>query len=191
MTRRKFVALDRDGTIIIERQYLSAPEQVELLPGAGAGLRAMREAGLGLVVVTNQSAVGRGYFDLARLEAIHDRLRELLAAEGVELAGIYLCPHTPEEGCRCRKPLPTLLEQAARELGFDCRECFVIGDKPSDIEMGRAAGATTLLVRTGYGAEHETAGTVAPDHVADDLLQAAAIVERWSAGTDDKGRGQQ
>ena len=78
LRKRRFVALDRDGTIIVERQYLSSPDQVELLPGAGAGLRAMREMGLGLVMVTNQSAVGRGYFDMARLEEIHGRLRELL-----------------------------------------------------------------------------------------------------------------
>ena len=92
------------------------------------------------------------------MEEIHDRLRGLLAAEGVTIDGIYVCPHVPEDQCRCRKPLPTLLEQAARELGFEPRDCFAIGDKPSDIEMGRAVGATTVLVRTGYGAEHEAAG---------------------------------
>ena len=185
MTRRRFVALDRDGTIIVERQYLSAPEQVELLPGAGAGLRAMRNLGLGLVIVTNQSAIGRGYFDMARLAEIHDRLRELLAGEGVTIDGIYVCPHTPADGCRCRKPLPTLLEQAARELGAEAGDAFVIGDKPCDIEMGQAAGATTLLVRTGYGAAHEAGGVVIPDYYADDLLQAAAVVRRWFAGIDD------
>ena len=174
IAHRRFVALDRDGTIIAERQYLSSPNEVELLPGAGAGLRAMREQGLGLIIVTNQSAVGRGYFDMARLEEIHDRLRGLLAAEGVTLDGIYVCPHAPEEQCRCRKPLPALLEQAARELGFEPRDCVAIGDKPSDMEMGRAVGATTVLVRTGYGAEHEAAGRVSADYVVDDLVEAAA-----------------
>ncbi len=106
IAHRRFVALDRDGTIIAERQYLSSPNEVELLPGAGAGLRAMREQGLGLIIVTNQSAVGRGYFDMARLEEIHDRLRGLLAAEGVTLDGIYVCPHAPRNNVaaasRCR-----------------------------------------------------------------------------------------
>ena len=176
MARRRFVALDRDGTIIVERGYLSAPEQVELLPGAAQGLGTMRTLGLGLVIVTNQSAVGRGYFDRGRLEEIHARLRELLAAEGVTMDGIYVCPHTPEDGCRCRKPLPGLLEQAARDLGFEARKGFVIGDKPCDIEMGQAVGATTLLVRTGYGAEHAAAGTVAADYVVNDLVEAAAIL---------------
>jgi len=178
---RRFVALDRDGTIIVERDYLSSPEQVELLPGAGAGLRAMRDLGLGLLIVTNQSAVGRGYFDLARLEEIHGRLRELLVAEGVELAGIYICPHTPEMACACRKPLPGLLLQASRELGFDPARALVIGDKPCDIALGQAVGAATILVRTGYGAEHETARSATPDHVADNLAAAAEFVQRWMA----------
>jgi D-glycero-D-manno-heptose 1,7-bisphosphate phosphatase len=186
MTRRRFVALDRDGTIIVERQYLSSPGQIELLPGAGAGLRAMRELGLGLLIVTNQSAVGRRYFDMDRLEEIHDRLRELLAAEGVELEGIYVCPHTPEDGCDCRKPLPGLLLQASRELGFDPAHALVIGDKPCDIELGQVVGATTILVRTGYGAEHEAARTVRPDHVANDLVEAAEFVQRrMAAGVSD------
>ncbi|MGO9110274.1 MAG: D-glycero-alpha-D-manno-heptose-1,7-bisphosphate 7-phosphatase [Thermoguttaceae bacterium] len=179
MARKKFVALDRDGTIIVERGYLLDPEQVELLPGAAEGMRAMCALGLTLVVVTNQSAVGRGYIDRVRLEEIHARLSELLAAEGVTIDGIYVCPHAPEDGCRCRKPLPTLLEQAARELGFDCRNCLVIGDKPCDIEMGRAAGAKTLLVRTGYGAENEATRAAMPDYFADDLFQAARLVQRW------------
>ncbi len=182
MTPARFVVLDRDGTIIVERQYLSAPEQVELLPGAGTGLRAMRDLGLGLVIVTNQSAVGRGYFDIARLDEIHGRLRELLAAEGVEIDGIYICPHTPEDGCGCRKPLPGLLLRASQELGFDPARAFVIGDKPCDIELGQAVGATTILVRTGYGAGHETARTVTPDYVADNLLNAAEFLQRSLAG---------
>ena len=178
MSQRRFVVLDRDGTINADRHYLSAPDQVELLPEAAAGLRAMRAMGLGLVVVTNQSAVGRGYFDLARLEEIHNRLRELLAADEVELDGIYVCPHLPDDGCDCRKPLPGLLWRAAAELAFDPRACFVIGDKPCDIELGKSVAATTLLVRSGYGAENEAAGTVAADYVVDDLLAAARLIER-------------
>jgi len=187
MTQRRFVVLDRDGTIIVERGYLSSPDQVELLPGAVAGLRAMGEMGLGLVVVTNQSAVGRGFFDMPRLEKIHGRLRELLAADGVELDGIYVCPHTPKDGCNCRKPLPGLLFQASRELEFDPARALVIGDKPCDIELGRGCGATTVLVCTGYGAEHKTARTVMPDYFADDLMEVAEIIPRWlAAGTSSK-----
>ena len=175
---KPFVALDRDGTIVVDCQYLSSPDQVCLLPNAAAGLRAIRAMGLGLVIVTNQSAVGRGFFDMACVEQVHARLRELLRAEDVELDGIYTCPHTPDNGCDCRKPRPGLLLRASRELGFDPANSFVIGDKPCDIDLGNGVGATTILVRTGYGAEHEAAGTTSPHFVADDLLDAAEYIRR-------------
>ena len=178
MSTRRFVALDRDGTLIVQRHYLSDPEQVELLPGVGAGLRALRAMGLGLAVVSNQSAIGRGYFDQQRLAEIHRRMNALLAAEDVLLDRIYVCPHTPDDRCACRKPEPGLLEQAAAELGFDARSSFVIGDKPCDVELGRRCGATTFLVRTGYGAEYAASGTVAADYVVDDLPGAAETIGR-------------
>ena len=176
--KRRFVVLDRDGTINVEGDYISSPDQVELLPRTAAGLRAIRDMGLGLIVITNQSAIGRGYFDRARLEEIHARLRELLAREAVELDGIYACPHTAEDGCTCRKPQPGLLQRAAAELGFRPQECFVVGDKPSDVELGKSVGAATILVRTGYGAGNEAARLCTPDFVADDLLEAAALIGR-------------
>jgi D-sedoheptulose 7-phosphate isomerase len=184
---RRFVVLDRDGTLIVERHYLADPALVELYPGTAAGLRHLRELGLGLLVITNQSAIGRGMLDEARLEAIHGRLRELLAREGVRLDGIYHCPHVPEAGCACRKPLPGLLDRAARDLGFDPRAAFVIGDKRCDLDLGRAVGATALLVRTGYGAEtaRELAGDTgdaAPNPIVDDLREAARVIERLLAG---------
>jgi D-glycero-D-manno-heptose 1,7-bisphosphate phosphatase len=178
---RRVVALDRDGTIIVERHYLSDPSLVELLPGAAAGMRRMRALGLGLIVVTNQSGVGRAYFDEAQLSRIHDRLLALLAAEGVQLDGVYYCPHVPDDACLCRKPEPGLLERAAQELGFDLRASFVIGDNTTDIELGRRVGARTLLVRTGYGAELEARGMVSADHVVDGLCEAAEVIERLLA----------
>ncbi len=181
MTRRRFVVLDRDGTIIVERQYLSDPCQVELIPGAASGLRQLNEMGVGLIVITNQSAVGRGFFDKARLDLIHQRLRELLEAEGVYLDGIYLCPHTPEDNCQCRKPRPGLLKLAAQELNFDSQACFVIGDKVCDIELGRSVGATTFLVRTGYGAQVAANAVVTPDYVVDGVEEAAHIIQHLLA----------
>jgi D-glycero-D-manno-heptose 1,7-bisphosphate phosphatase len=173
---QRSILLDRDGTILVERGYLSEPAGVELLPHAAAGLRRLRELGFSLVVVTNQSAVGRGHFDVARLAEIHQRMTELLDAKGVKLDGIYFCPHRPEDHCACRKPRPGLVVEAAAALGFDPRRSFLIGDKPCDIELGQAVGATTMLVRTGYGAEVEARGAARPDLVADDLLAAAEMI---------------
>lgn len=181
---RRFVLLDRDGTINFEKHYLSDPRQLSLLPGAAAGLRAMREMGLGLVVVTNQSGIARGYFDSARLEKIHDRLHELLGAAGVELDGIFFCPHGPDDGCPCRKPRPGMAHAAAREFGFRTDEAFMIGDKDCDIQVGRNIGATTFLVRTGYGADTASkppkgpADACRPDHFVANLSAAATIIRR-------------
>jgi D-glycero-D-manno-heptose 1,7-bisphosphate phosphatase len=175
---RRFVVMDRDGTINVEGEYISSPDQVELLPHASEGLRLMHDLGLGMVVITNQSGVGRGYYGMAQVDAVHERLKELLAADRVELDGTYVCPHVAGDGCNCRKPRTGLLQQAARELGFSPRECFVIGDKPTDVELGKAVDATTVLVRTGYGTATEAGRTVSPDFIADDLLEAAEMIGR-------------
>lgn len=178
MTPRRFVLLDRDGTITVERNYLSDPGQVELLPKVGAGLRRMAQSGLGLIVVTNQSGIARGYFDEQRLAEIHARMNQLLDAEGVRLDAIYVCPHSPEDKCECRKPKPGMVERAAAEFGFDPRQSFIIGDKPCDIDLGHAVGAKALLVRTGYGAEIEATGQSTAHEVVDDLVAAAARIEQ-------------
>jgi len=171
---KRFVLIDRDGTINVEKHYLSDPDQLELYPGIGPALKRLQDAGFGLAVITNQSGVARGYFDLARLEQIHDRLRALLAAEGVTVDGIYICPHGPDDDCTCRKPLPGMVDQAVAEHGFDPAQAFMIGDKEVDVELGHAVGATTFLVRTGHGAKHVD-GTKA-EYVVDDLAQAAGII---------------
>jgi D-glycero-D-manno-heptose 1,7-bisphosphate phosphatase len=180
---RRFVLLDRDGTINVERNYLDTAEGVELLPGAVEGLRALRALGLGLVVITNQSGLGRGLFSLGTLQAIHARLEALLEEAGVRLDGIYWCPHVPDDGCRCRKPRPGLVHRAARDLGFDPARAFVIGDKRADIELGRGIGATTILVTTGYGAAERLDPAVQPDAVAADLPGAAEEIRRRILGS--------
>jgi D-glycero-D-manno-heptose 1,7-bisphosphate phosphatase len=174
---KRFVILDRDGTVIVERHYLSDPAQVELLPNAVEGLRHIRELGFGLVLVTNQSGIGRGYFNEAQLTQIHDRLRAALKAEGLTLDGIYYCPHTPDDDCFCRKPRTGLIERAAKDLLFDPASSVVIGDKASDIMLGQRASATTILVRTGYGAQESIELETPPDYTAEDLLSAAKFLE--------------
>jgi D-glycero-D-manno-heptose 1,7-bisphosphate phosphatase len=172
----RVVLLDRDGTINVERHYLSEPDDVALLPGVADGLRQLRDLGLQLVVVTNQSAIARGYFDTTRLAAIHTRLQDLLAQSDVHLGGIYICPHRPEDGCPCRKPEPGLVMQAMAELHFDPRSAFIVGDKGSDIALGHRVGATTFLVTTGYGQEALADPTVHPDFVVDSLAEAAEVI---------------
>ena len=174
----KAIFLDRDGTIIVEEFYISDPAKVKLLPNAAEGLKRMSALGLGLIVVSNQSGVGRGYFDDACVARINDRMNELLAEHGVKLDGIYYCPHAPEKNCECRKPMPGLIHKAAAVHGFKAQETYVIGDKVCDLELGHAVGAETILVQTGYGAElGDSQRKLARYNVAD-LLAAAGVIEQ-------------
>ena len=174
--RRRFVVLDRDGTLIHQKDYLSSPDQVELTPRAAEALVYLQKMGLGVVMVTNQSGIGRGFFDIARVEEIHARMLDLLAQESANVDAIYVCPHIPDENCACRKPQPGLLLRAAAEFGFVPAETFMIGDKECDIEAGRRCGATTFLVRTGYGRQHLMNGWAKPDFVVNDLMEAAKCI---------------
>lgn len=173
---RPAVLMDRDGTLIEERHYLHDPEEVALVEGAGPALRSLAAKGYALVVVTNQSGVARGFFDVAQVMEVHRRLEELLRAEEVRLDGLYLCPHHPDHDgpCACRKPAPGMGEQAARELGLDLARSWVIGDKASDVDFGRALGARSVLVLTGHGEEARAAVDAAVP-VVRDLPEAA----RW------------
>ncbi|HEX8674364.1 MAG TPA: HAD family hydrolase [Longimicrobium sp.] len=172
----RLVMLDRDGTINVERHYLSDPAELELLPGAAEGIRSLRQAGLRVAVVTNQSGLARGYFDAATLGRIHARLRLLLEEQGASLDGIFVCPHHPDDACRCRKPGPGLAEQAAAACNAELPRSFVVGDKACDVELGSGVGATTILVRTGYGDGVHREGSVRADYVAGDLAEAAEII---------------
>ncbi|MEW6060182.1 MAG: HAD-IIIA family hydrolase, partial [Actinomycetota bacterium] len=147
------------------------------IPGAIEALRELRSLGLGLLVVTNQSPVGRGWITEDQLEAIHDRLRAMLRDGGVELDGIYVCPHRPEDGCDCRKPKPGLALRASEAHGFDPAEAFVVGDHMRDVEMGRRIGARSILLRTGHGREELERGADAfADHIVADLHEGAGII---------------
>lgn len=174
---RRFVLLDRDGTINEEVHHLSDPDQLALVPGSLEALRGLRALGLGLVVLTNQANVGRRLLAEERLAEIHDRLASMLAGGGVELDAIYVCPHAPEDGCECRKPKPGMALAAAADHGFDTREAFVVGDHAADMGLGRAIGATTIFVLTGHGEEEAASGaTEQADHVVADLREAAGVI---------------
>ncbi|OGV69148.1 MAG: hypothetical protein A3K19_15510 [Lentisphaerae bacterium RIFOXYB12_FULL_65_16] len=143
---RKAVFLDRDGTIVSDRAYLADVAGVELMPGVGTALRALARRGFLLVLITNQSGIGRGYFTSATVAAQHRRLDELLGGFGVKLDGVEVCPHLPAEDCDCRKPRPGMLVRAAERLGVDLARSFMVGDKVSDVEAGRAVGCATVRI---------------------------------------------
>lgn len=158
MGTRKAVFLDRDGTINVEVEYLSRVEEFQFIPGVPWALKRLKDAGYLLVVVTNQSGIGRGYYDEAALQALHDHMHRELAAFGAAVDACYFCPHHPKHAsgdylkeCDCRKPLPGMLLQAAGELDIDLAASFMIGDKLADVQAGLSAGCTPLLVLTGYG----------------------------------------
>jgi len=176
--KKRFVLLDRDGTIIKDKHYLSDPDLVELLPGALQGLKMMQASGFGLAVLTNQSGIGRGYFDESSVLACNERLQDILQAEGVMIQGFFYCPHTPEDGCDCRKPAPGLMRQAAKSLGFDPRDAVMIGDKEADIGVGRHSGAVSILVRTGKGVSHEDRCRGLADYIVNDLVEAGERVQK-------------
>lgn len=152
----RLVILDRDGVINEERvDYVRSLEQWRPLPGSLEAIARLCHAGLAVAVATNQSGVGRGLMSARALEAIHARMRTAVRAAGGELAGVFHCPHAPEENCRCRKPLPGLLKQIENAVGLPVAGEYMVGDSMRDLEAAVAAGARPVLVRTGFGAATE------------------------------------
>jgi len=188
---RPAVFLDRDGTLIEERGYLSKLEDIALFADTPAALRRLRDAGFALVVVTNQAGIARGYFDEAFVQKAHRYLGEMLAAEGIVIDGYYYCPHHPDglvpeysRVCRCRKPAPGMVEHAARDLDLDVDRSFVVGDKWLDVELATNAGARGILVRTGYGAGDEQRPELSKAiAIVDTILDAANEIVRQAAHT--------
>jgi D,D-heptose 1,7-bisphosphate phosphatase len=163
---RAAVFLDRDGTIIEDEGYLADASRVRLLPGAIDALRMFRDRGLALVIVSNQSGIPRGLITPAQHAEVAARVAAVLAEAGVPVDGAYYCPHLPEAGCTCRKPLPGMLVDAARELDLDLGRSLMVGDKMSDVAAGRAAGCTTALL--GNAKDAGTAPDAQPHHRAAD-----------------------
>jgi D-glycero-D-manno-heptose 1,7-bisphosphate phosphatase len=170
------VFLDRDGTLIEEREYLSDPDRVALFAGAAEALLSLQRAGFKLFIVSNQSGVGRGFFTMQDVERVNDRMIRCFAEKGVRFDKIYISPEAPGQPSRGRKPSPQFLLDARDEFGLDLPSSYVIGDKLSDLESGWNAGVRKcILVRTGYGrqVEQEHPEKLAQAVVADDLTAAA------------------
>jgi D-glycero-D-manno-heptose 1,7-bisphosphate phosphatase len=147
------VFLDRDGTLIIEKEYLSDPAQVVLEAGVIDGLSQLQHAGHPLIVVSNQSGIGRGFFTERDARLVNERLASLLHQDGIDILAWYVCPHAPDTICDCRKPAPGMALAAAREWGLALAGSYVVGDKKSDLELADAIGGTGILVTTGHGQE--------------------------------------
>lgn len=179
MTRAppRAVFLDRDGTLIEERVYLSDPEQVVLLPGVVSALSDLREAGFKLVVVTNQSGIAQGLYSETEFRTVSNRLDNLLAEAGSPVDATMYCPHHPDFGpaCECRKPATGMYHQAASELGLDLADSYYVGDKVADVTPARELGGIGVLVRTGYG-EEEAPRVPAGTAVVEDLVGVARLI---------------
>lgn len=178
MAKSAAVFFDRDGTINEEVGYLDSLEKLHVFPEAFEAVRLINQAGMKTVVITNQSGIGRGYFDEAFVGRVHEEIRHLFLKEGAVIDGFYYCPHHPTEGmgqyrqaCSCRKPEPGLLLKAAQDLGIDLGKSYMIGDMPKDVEAGQRAGAKGILVRTGYGKVADM-GSTHPDYTTQDILAA-------------------
>ena len=161
--KTKAVFLDRDGTVITDVGYASDPDAVELIEGAGKALARIQERGFQLVLISNQSGIGRGWMKVQDLALVHARVEKLLSPYGVRLAGAFYCHHAPNDGCDCRKPAPGLLLDAAKELNICLRDSFMVGDQISDVQAGRSAGCKTILL---VGTPLESPGSEQADHVS-------------------------
>ena len=181
----KAVFLDRDGTIIEDRNYLGDPAEINLLTGAVEALKSLQERDYLLAVITNQSGIARGFFDEAAYRAVDRRLREILAAEGVRIAATYHCPHLPgapvleyDRLCDCRKPGKGLFERAAEELAIDFSHSWSVGDSLRDLQPAKELGARTALVLTGKGREQAARPEAkdVSDIIAADILEASRMI---------------
>jgi histidinol-phosphate phosphatase family protein len=185
-TPQRAIFLDRDGTLIPDRDCLRRAEDLELLPGVAEAIHQLNLAGWRTIVVTNQPVVAKGWCSEAELQNIHNKLESLLGREHAFLDRIYFCPHHPEKGfpgerpelkinCECRKPKTGMIQRAVEELNVDLAQSWLIGDTTTDIQTARNAGLRSILLQTGYGGA-DARHAVTPDHVAPDLLAAVQLI---------------
>ncbi len=188
--RRSAVFLDRDGTLVEEAGYLDRLERLVFFPYTVDAVRALNIAGFQVVVISNQSGVARGIVRESFIAETHEHISRRLAAGGAHVDGFYYCPHHPDgvvealrKPCDCRKPGTGMFTRAARELDLDLRSSFAVGDRWNDLKAGRAVGARTILVRTGYGREAEAAPekSFAPDAIVDNVIEAVSWILRVAA----------
>lgn len=172
----KTVFIDRDGTLIEEVNFLARTEDLRFFPYTNEAVKLLKREGFLVIVVTNQSGIGRGFFTESAMHEIHEKIQEELTEK---LDAFYFCPHLPTDGCRCRKPNPGMIEAACARFPIDLKNSWMIGDKSLDIELGFNAGVKTALVLTGYGQNHLAELTRQPDIIAENLLQAVEKILKF------------
>jgi histidinol-phosphate phosphatase family protein len=176
--KNKAVFIDRDGTIIREKNYLRRVKDLALLNGAVEGLRGLRSAGFKVIMVTNQSGIGRGYLTETKLAQIHAHLQKLLSMKKAAFDGVYYCRHLPEDGCACRKPRLGMVNEAAKKFNIDLKSSYSIGDHVNDLLLGQNMGGKGVFILTGHGKEEfrkirREPGKYKPDHVAKNFREGA------------------
>lgn len=187
--KSRAVFLDRDGTLILEKNYLRHVKDIKLIRGVVQSLKMLREQGFKLILVTNQSGIARGYFTEEKLKKIHGRLQKMLYRKGAGLDAIYYCPHHPDDECLCRKPSLGLIIQARKAFNIDLRASYSVGDHTGDFLLGQEMGGKGIFVLTGHGAREQvkiraSQGKLSPDYVARNLPAAA----RWILNDSRQGR---
>jgi D-glycero-D-manno-heptose 1,7-bisphosphate phosphatase len=174
VVKKKAVFVDRDGTLIEEVNFLSRVEDLRCFPFTNEAVLRLKQAGYLVVVVTNQSGIGRGLYSEADMHSVHDEIQSRLTTK---IDGFYFCPHLPEANCRCRKPRLGMIEDACADLGIDLASSWMIGDKELDVLTGANAGIRTAMVMTGYGNGHIDGLQKRPEIVGADLLDAVKQIE--------------
>jgi histidinol-phosphate phosphatase family protein len=181
MTKMKKPAifLDRDGVMVVEKDFLIDVEDIEFYPETIGALAAINDGYL-KIVVSNQSGIARGYFSSDDVNRLNSKISRLLQEHGIHIDAWLFCPHGPEDNCSCRKPRPGMIRESADRMDVDLDKSWLIGDKSSDIETGKNAGIKTILVKTGYGGSEPGARDVNPDFTASNIGEAIDYINRSS-----------
>jgi histidinol-phosphate phosphatase family protein len=180
-TKKPAAFLDRDGTLIFDKNYLSSPQQVKLYSYTAESINKLRKAGFKIIVVTNQSGIGRGMFTLKDLKKVNKKFTDILKAQGAKIDALYFCPHTDEDRCSCRKPAAGMVLQAAKEHNIDLERSYTVGDSVRDYLLGYNSGGKGIMVLTGHGRKQQKKikdSQIKPLGVCRTLKEAANLIIR-------------